>query len=131
MKKIIYTSALLIIILGIQSCDKHMEKGINKSVTIDTTLLSEQVYQLDLGQYGDEDDVATITKQGTAYTVSSITNTPGKFAPVYKYAASTAKFDVTDQVIISITEGSHNNNGNCRNSHSDSTIVTLNFTIKE
>lgn len=132
MKKIVYAISSLLIFAAVQSCDKHVE-DVTKNVAIDTTLTSGQVYQLNLNQYGDADDVATILKQGSNYTVSKITNTAGTFAPVYSYSASTAKANVTDQVVLAVTEGAHGgNNGGNRNgrSRSDSTIITINFTIK-
>jgi hypothetical protein len=128
MKKSIYAISTLLIIAAIQSCHKHVD-GITKQVVIDTALASGQVYQLNLAQFGDADDVATIIKQGINYSTSSIANTAGTFAPLYSYSSSAAKVNVTDQVVLAITEGGRNGNRNCRN-HSDSTVITLNFNIK-
>lgn len=130
MKKILYTFFALLAIAAFHSCDKQVE-GATRRVTIDTALASGQVYQLNLAQYGDADDVATILKQGTGYSTSSIANTPGVFAPVYSYAANAIKSVVTDQVVLAVTEGVKATRGgrNC-NKASDSTIITLNFTVK-
>lgn len=132
MKKIVYAISSLFIFAVVQSCDKHVE-NVTKNVAIDTTLTSGQVYQLNLNQYGDADNMATILKHGTNYTVSKITNTAGTFAPVYNYSATTAKTDVTDQVVLAVTEGARGGNrggsSNCGN-RSASTIITINFTVK-
>jgi hypothetical protein len=128
MKKIVYAVSSLIIAAAMQSCDKHVD-AVTKQVTIDTTLASGQLYQLNLAQYGDADDVATIMKQGSSYTTSSITNTTGTFAPIYSYSSSVAKVDLTDQVVLAVTEGGRNGGRNCGR-RSDSTIITLNFTVK-
>lgn len=99
----------------------------SKQVVIDTTLASGTEYLLNLQSYGDQDDLANIIKQATSFSTSEIVNAPGTFAPVYHYT-SIAKTSLTDQVVLSITEGNHGN-GNAR-PHSDSTTITINFTIK-
>ena len=129
MKKIFYTISSLAVITFFASCDKHMDSVATKHVTIDTALTPGQVYQLPLARYSDADDVATILTQGSNYTVSAITNLPRTFAPVYSYSANAAKVSLTDQVVLAVTEGNRNGNGNCRK-NSDSTIITLNFTVK-
>ena len=126
MKKILYAVSSLAIITTIQSCEKHMDHT-SKQIVIDTTLASGTEYLLDLRPYGDADDVAKITKQATSYTTSEIVNTSGTFAPVYHYSAM-AKTSLTDQVVLSITEGVRGN-GNAR-PHSDSTTITINFAVK-
>lgn len=126
MKKVLYTLFCFVVIAAMCSCRKHMQH-ISKSIVIDTTIASGSQYVLDLKPYGDADDVAAITRQGTYYTTSEIINTAGTFSPVYHYSAS-AKTSVNDQVVISITEGNHGNGGGRHNS--DSTTVTINFTIQ-
>lgn len=121
MKSVIYTLGLLSGILMMQSCEKHMNHE-TKQVAIDTTLASGTEYKLNLQQYGDADDVATITRQGSAFTTSEITNASGAFNPVYHYSAFT-KTGLTDQVVLTVSEG------NCRRGH-ESTVITINFTVK-
>lgn len=122
MRKVIYASGLLFSIAMMQSCDKNMEHA-SKQIAIDTTLASGAEYKLDLQPYGDADDVASITRQGSAFTTSEIVNASGTFAPVYHYAAFT-KTGLTDQVVLTVSEG-HEGRG-----HGGSTIITINFTIK-
>lgn len=100
---------------------------VSKQIVIDTTLASGTEYLLNLQPYGDQDDLANIIKQATSFTTSEIVNTSGSFAPVYHYS-SAAKTSLTNQVVLSVTEGNHGN-GNAR-PHSDSTTITINFTIK-
>jgi hypothetical protein len=125
MKKLFYTAPLLLMIGIVASCKKHINHT-SQQIVIDTTIASTTQFALDLKPYGDADDVATITQQATSYSTSEISNTAGTFAPVYHYAAA-AKTTGTDKVVISITEGP-DRNGNPRR-HSDSTTVTINFTI--
>src|SRR4051794_4885054 len=117
MKRILYTVSALAIIAATQSCNKNTDH-VSKRIVIDTTLPSGTGYLLDLKPYGDQDDVANIIKQATSFTTSEIVNTTGTFAPVYHYS-SLAKTSLTDQVVLSITEGNHGNR-NAR-PHSDST----------
>ena len=126
MKKLFYAASFLAITATIQSCDKHINR-LSKQIIIDTTLAAGTDYVLNLQPYGDQDDAANITKQATSFTTSEIINTSGTFAPVYHYTSS-AKSNLTDQTVLSITEG-NNGNGNMRR-HSDSTTITINFTIK-
>jgi len=126
MKKLFYAVSSLVIIAATQSCNKNMNH-VSKQIVIDTTLASGSEYLLNLQPYGDQDDVANISKQAASFTTSEIVNASGTFAPVYHYS-SVAKESHTDQVILSITEGNHGN-GNQR-PPSDSTTITINFTIK-
>jgi hypothetical protein len=122
MKKVFYTVLLLTIFSLMQSCNKDHNFE-TKQIVIDTTLASGATYDLNLQPYGDADDVASIVKQAANYTTSEITNTTGTFAPVYHYSAFT-KTGVTDQVVLSVAEGAGHRH------HSDSTLITINFTIK-
>ena len=106
------------------ACKKE-NHGSAKLVTIDTTIASGAEFQLPLQPYGDADDVATITKQATSYSVSEITNAdPSVFSSVYHYMA-VSKGTLNDQVVLHVTEGlgNHPHKG-------DSTVVTINFTVK-
>lgn len=113
--------------LALLSCTKnaHDSRG-PRSVTIDTTIASGSTYALDLKQYGDADDVATIKTQATNYTTSEIINAGTGFAPVYHFSAASAKTAATEQVVIAVTEGNHGQ----RHANCDSTLVTINFTIQ-
>ena len=126
MKKLFYALSFFAIIWLVQSCRKHIDH-LSKQIVIDTTLKAGTQYVLNLQPYGDQDDVANITKQATSFTTSEIVNTAGTFAPVYHYTSS-AKANLTDQTILSVTEG-NSGSGNMRH-HSDSTTITINFTIK-
>jgi len=112
--------------LLMQSCRKHHEQ-VSKQYTIDTTLASGIDYQLNLQPYGDADDIAVISKQGSYFSTSEIINTAGIFAPVYHYSAIT-KASLTDQVVLTVKEGNSRNGSNRQ--HCDSTTITINFTIK-
>lgn len=126
MKKLLYSILPITILLFTQSCKKDHEH-VSKQYTIDTTLSSGTAYQLNLQPYGDADDTAGISKQATNFTTSEIVNATGTFAPVYHYLTET-KTGLTDQVVLVIKEGNHGNNNSMN--HSDSTTITINFTIK-
>ena len=130
MKRFVYPVLLLAVVATVQACTKNAEdSGSAKYVTVDTALASGTEYRLDLRPYGGAGSIATIRQQGKNFTVSEIVNSPGTFAPVYRYAATTAKSNVADQVVLSVTEGkSRNDRSGCRNG--DSTVITLNFTVK-
>ena len=113
-------------LLLMQSCKKNHERFL-KQYVIDTTLAAGVEYQLNLKSYGDDDDVATIIKQGANFKTSEIINTSGTFTPVYHYSAS-PKGGLTDQVVLSIKEGHFRNN--CNRGNQDSTTITINFTGK-
>lgn len=126
MKKVIYSISFLLIIASMASCEKKMDNT-TKQIVIDTTLFSGSEYVLKLKTFGDADDVATITKQATAFSTSEITNTAGTFAPVYHYVA-TSKTTISDHVVLSVTEGNGRNRGGRHGG--DSTNITINFIIK-
>jgi hypothetical protein len=108
------------------SCKKgHDHNDQPKFVTIDTTIANGQEYTLDLKQYGDDDDVATITKQGTQYSVSEVRNSGYGFSPVYHYIGGSIKDVSPDQVVLSVKEGG-DRGGRCHHS-GDSTCITINF----
>ncbi len=88
------------------------------------TIASGSEYVLNLQQYGDADDIAKITKQAGNYTTSQIINSATGFNPVYYFSAiADPKTTTTEQVVLSITEPAGH-------PHSDSTRVTINFTIQ-
>jgi hypothetical protein len=127
MKKMFYASTCAVLICAF-SCNKdpHHNDILGKRITIDTTLASGNLYTLDLKTYGDADDVATITKQASAFTTSEIINPATGFAPVYNFSANgDIKNPVNEQVVLSITEG-----GNRRRQGCDSTVITINFKVQ-
>lgn len=115
-----------ITVITLFSCSKEKDHS-SKSITIDTTLASGAKYQLDLKSYGDDDDVAAITKQAASFTSSEIVNTGNAFSPVYNFSALADKAILNEQVVIAITEGNRggNNHHNC-----DSTLITINFKVQ-
>ena len=118
----IATTALL-------SCSKqHDRNQSTKYVTIDTTLASGTVYQLDLGQYGDADDVAAIKTQATAYSRSELVNAVSGFNSVYYFSANANAKEgaLREKVVIAITEGINGHPHPCN----DSTLVTINFNVQ-
>ena len=126
MKKLLNTILPVIILLLTQSCKKDHEH-VSKHYTIDTILNSGIEYKLNLQPYGDADDTASISRQAVNFTTSEIVNATGMFAPEYHYQIET-KTGLTDQVILAVKEGDHGNNSNMH--HADSTIITINFTIR-
>ncbi len=115
----------LIAVITLFSCSKEKYHS-SRSITIDTTLASGAKYQLNLKSYGDDDDVAAITKQAASFTSSEIVNTGSRFS-VYNFSAIADKTALNEQVVIAITEGNRggNNHHNC-----DSTLITINFKVK-
>ena len=126
MKRILYLTAFLSFFLILQSCKKdHLTES--KQIVIDTTIASGTEYILDLKPYGDRDDVAFINKQASNYIISEIRDSSAEFAPVYHYL-SYAKTSLSDQVVLRVSEG--NRLGTNHPHSSDSTTITINFTIQ-
>lgn len=104
-----------------QSCKKD---SVDKPATqtINQTLKANQSYEFDLGSFGDEEG-ATIVKQATHFSVSSLdgANNLGKI--IYKYVPE-ANFVGTDEVEILSARGSDGASAN------DKLVVTIiKFTI--
>ena len=99
-----------------------------KTVSINVTVARGGAYQLDLSQYGDADDVATIQTQATDYLISEITqSTSSKY--VYKYvAASVPKVSTTGTDIVKLKISEPEETDHCK--HTEQTLVTINFTLK-
>jgi hypothetical protein len=127
MRKLVLPCVVAIACMAITACHKG-DHGVHlgQSITIDTTIASGSLYQLNLQPYGDADDVAKIKTQATNYTTSEIINSPAGFSPVYRFSAvTTSKASLTDQVVIAITEGTNGNHPK-----RDTTFVTINFKIQ-
>lgn len=127
MKKILFTlSFFLILVVSMQSCMKEVHQSeIIKEITIDTTIQTGIDFLLNLAPYGEDDDVATILQKGNNFSISQLENINDMFTSVYHYAAA-LKNSGTDQVVLSISQ----NPDGRRASSKDSTIITINFTIK-
>lgn len=113
-------------IVLISSCRKDGHgRNENKSVTLNVTINAGDVYQLNLAQYGDADDLATISKQAAVYSISEIgKNNTGN--NIYKFSTTVGSKTGgtgTGQVILKVYEPE----GRCRNH--DETNITINFTI--
>lgn len=109
-----------------------------KYITLNETVAYGAVYNVDLSQYGDADDVATITKQSIKSNASAMVG-----ALEYSYTApavGVGKIASTDKdvVEITLTEGNRggprcgngSNGGGDRKGHDERTVITINFTIQ-
>ena len=129
MKKILYPLGCAALVVLFSCTKPHGHNDIlGKRITIDTTLASGTIYNLNLAQYGDDDDIATIRQQATSFTTSEITNSLSGFSPVYHFSAvGDPKTQLNKQVTLSITEGSRNG---MQPHPSDSTLITINFKVQ-
>ncbi len=134
-----YAIGSLLIMSLFAACKKN--NGEVKYITLNETVAFGAVYNLDLSQYGDADDVASITKQATKSNASAMTSIFG-----YSYTAPAANVSKgittdTDVVEITLNEGSRGNGiarGGCMNNggngdrkgHDERTVITINFTIQ-
>ncbi len=99
---------LLIILFGltfyIQSCKKDSSsQPIYQSIT--QKIKANQPYQFDLGNFGDE-EAASISKQATNFSVSSVDNDINTGRAIYKYLPAT-NFIGKDEVEIKSARGSN------------------------
>lgn len=126
MNKLLLLAVSCFVILSLlPSCQKEIQQSERiREITIDTTVQSGGDYELHLSVFGDDDDFATIIQQGNNYSVSQLEDLSDIFAPVYHYVPK-AKATGTDQVVLAISKfpGS-------KRCNRDSTIITINFTIK-
>lgn len=129
MKKIFTFFILLSAIsCSLISC-KKADHG-TKYVTLDVTLARGADYQLDLRQYGDADDIVSITKQADDYVTSVVINDASTSWYVYKYAtATTPKVTSTghDTVVLKVSEPE--SRGRC-GKHQSETDITIHFTLQ-
>jgi hypothetical protein len=137
---------------GAVSCTKlhHREKNHEdeiKNITLEVALKQGETYSLDLAQYGDADDVATITKEALNVAGSKLAASTNPFAGAYSYTADASY--ASDQVVLQVNEGTssdcHNGNsgiaaGGCQNGggnhhegnkehHVEQTNITINFVV--
>ena len=108
------------------SCKKDERGNESKAITLNITLATGAVYELDLSAYGDADDLATIATQAVHFDVSEINKSSltGKY--VYKYIVSAspkAGYNGTDKVVLKVYEPDGR-------PHYEETVITVNFTIQ-
>ncbi len=110
------------------ACEKengrHKEKNEVKNVTLDVTINAGDVYTLALSQYGDADDIATITTQANTFTISEITKVGivGSYS-FKKDGTPKTGGNGTETVVIKVAEPA----GRCNKV--EETNITINFTI--
>jgi hypothetical protein len=121
MKKAFYILSTFAILASATACNKNAQSS-KQEVNIDAEVASGDLYQLDLAKYG---SVAAITKQAVNYTTSKVAGSSRTVAPVYQFS-SNVKSAAIEQVVLAVTDGK--TSGRCR--ASDSTIVTINFSVK-
>jgi hypothetical protein len=127
MKKILQTLiAILLIAVIPTSCKKenHHDRDELKNVTLNVSVDAGAIYNLDLSAYGDANDIPTITKQATDFTLSEIVKQGviGKYS--YKRnGAPKSGGNGTDVVVLKISEPA----GRCK--RVEETNITINFTI--
>ena len=93
---------------------------------MDVTVAPGAIYQLNVSQYADQDDEASIVTQATNFTISEITKDGVSENYMYKYvpkAAIKTGATRTDKVQLKVSEPANR----C---HKDETDITINFTIK-
>lgn len=122
MKKIFWALTILFgTTLLIQSCKKDAATE-PTTQTITQTLRANQSYQFDLGNFGDEEG-ASISKQATNFSISSVDREINTGKVIYKYVPAT-NFVGADEVEIKSARGS---NGASANNKIGYTIIK--FTI--
>ena len=124
-KKFSYMAIYFLIVCGLSSCEKSRGKDEIKNVTLNVTINAGSIYQLDLRQYGDPDDIVSITTQALNFSTSEIVKDTylGKYTYTFMRAALTKTLNNgTDKVIIKVAEPSGRR-------HHEETNITVNFTI--
>jgi hypothetical protein len=135
MKKILhFTLTLLSLTILFTSCKKEHTDEI-KNITLNVTVNAGDTYKLDLNQYGDADDFATITKQATTFATSEIT----KVGVIREYnfmKAGSPKVggNGNETVVNGIAAGGCIQNGNTREHHDkkghvEETNITINISV--
>jgi hypothetical protein len=143
-KKLILSVAILSTAFLFTSCKKENADEI-KNVTLDVSINAGEAYKLDLSQYGDADDFATITKQAASFTTSEIAKV-GVIGEYNFMKAGSPKVggNGNETVVLKVEEGKgdgrcsgdstrvHTNNSgghHGKKHHIDETNITINFTI--
>ncbi len=109
----------------LSSCKKEKTDQI-KNVTLDVTINAGDTYSLGLSQYGDADDVATITTQAITYKTSEIVKVGvlGTYNFV-KDGSPKVGGNGNETVVLKVAEPARG--GRCNKV--DETNITINFTI--
>jgi hypothetical protein len=138
--------AILAAALTLGSCSKlkfgdhdgkgHHDKDTPQEVVINQALKYGEVYNLDLNQYEDADDVSAITTQATKFTVSELSGSAASTNNKYTYQLNTAEgilandgITTLETVKIQVTEGTK---PGCFNSSKTAEVeanITINFTV--
>ena len=109
------------LIFSIPSCKKDSStQPIYQTITL--TLKANQPYQFDLGNFGDEEG-ASISKQATNFSISSVDKDINTGKAIYKYVPAT-NFIGTDEVEIKSARGSNGTTPNNKLIY-----TTIKFTI--
>jgi hypothetical protein len=114
------------LLLVFQSCSKDGQRNQITAVALSVTVNAGETYQLNLSQYGDADDIASITQQAVSYQVSEINRDAVSGNYIYHFSkAGSPKSggNGTDNVVLKISEPEG------RGCHHDETDVTIHFTI--
>ena len=131
MKNIIQFIIFGFLLITLASCSKNLGKNNkeeNQTITLDVTLARGVPYQLDLGKYGDKDDLAIIQSQATEYTKSEITKGTGCGKYLYTYeAASVPKVATTDTDMVVLKIYEPEDRHHCGD---EQTLITIHFTLK-
>jgi hypothetical protein len=133
-KNFILFAAFLATAVLFASCKKEKTDEI-KNVTLNVSINAGEIYKLDLSQYGDADDVATITTQAVTFTTSEIVKVGviGEY-DFMKAGSPKAGGNGNETVILKVAEGARGNGdrpnggGNCKG-HVEETNITINLTI--
>ncbi len=106
------------------ACQK--EKGGDnevKNVTLNVTINAGDLYTLDLSQYGDADDLTTITTQAIVYATSEIVPSGAFKSYTFKKDGSPKTGgNGNETVVVKVYEPAGRR-------HYDETNITINFTI--
>lgn len=126
MKNLFCTLTLLLALTTIfSSCKKDYSPDCDLPTPnqIVVNLKANETYQFDLGNFGDEEG-ASISKQATNYSVSTVEREINTGKVIYKYAPAT-NFTGTDEVQIKSERGSDGASPNNNISY-----MTIKFIIK-
>ncbi len=121
-----FFSCLMVAAISFNSCMKRHDHEEDKTVVLNVPVSAGQPYQLDLSQYADQDDIASIVTPASHSTVSEINlNAAGKYIYTYTAASTLPKVNTgtNDYVVLKVAEPE------CRRHHEQTTIAIL-FTIK-
>ena len=90
-----------------QSCRKDGQRNQLNAVSLNATVNAGETYQLNLSQYGDADDIASITQQAVSYKVSEINKDAVTGNYIYKFSKAgspKAGGNGTEKVVLKINE---------------------------